>query len=78
MGGGGWFGVVAPAGTPPEVVNKLNAAFLKAMKNPEFVKKVDELGATLIPGTPAEFGKQIQQAIERYQRVAQMANIKAE
>ncbi|MBC5781806.1 tripartite tricarboxylate transporter substrate binding protein BugE [Ramlibacter sp. USB13] len=78
MGGGGWFGVVAPAGTPPEVVAKLNAAFHKAMKNPEFQKKIDELGATLIPGTPAEFGQQIQQAIARYQKVAQMANIKAE
>jgi tripartite-type tricarboxylate transporter receptor subunit TctC len=78
MGGGGWFGVVAPAGTPPEVVAKLNAAFLKAMKNPEFVKKIDELGATLIPTTPAEFGKQIQQAMDRYERVSRMANIKAE
>jgi tripartite-type tricarboxylate transporter receptor subunit TctC len=78
MGGGGWFGVVAPAGTPPEVVAKLNTAFLKAMKNPQFQKKIDELGATLIPGTPADFAKQIQQAIARYQRVAQMANIKAE
>ena len=78
MGGGGWFGVVAPAGTPPEVVARLNAAFLKAMKDPEFQKKVEELGATLIPGTPAEFGKQIEQAIARYQRVSQMANIKAE
>lgn len=78
MGGGGWFGVVAPAGTPPEVVAKLNAAFLKAMKNPEFIKKIDELGATLIPTTPAEFGKQIQQAMDRYQRVSQMADIKVD
>jgi tripartite-type tricarboxylate transporter receptor subunit TctC len=78
MGGGGWFGVVAPAGTPPEVVAKLNAAFLKAMKNPEFIKKIDELGATLVPTTPAEFGKQIEQAIARYERVSKMANIKAE
>ncbi|MCC2635863.1 MAG: transporter substrate-binding protein [Ramlibacter sp.] len=78
MGGGGWFGVVAPAGTPPEVVAKLNAAFHKAMKNPEFIKKIDELGATLIPTTPAEFGKQIQQAMDRYQRVSQMANIKVD
>ncbi|HET8747481.1 MAG TPA: tripartite tricarboxylate transporter substrate binding protein BugE [Ramlibacter sp.] len=78
MGGGGWFGVVAPAGTPPEVVAKLNAAFHKAMKNPDFQKRVDELGATLIPGTPADFGRQIQQAIDRYQRVAKMANIQAQ
>jgi tripartite-type tricarboxylate transporter receptor subunit TctC len=78
MGGGGWFGVVAPAGTPPEAVNKLNAAFHQAMRNPDFIKRIDELGATLIPGTPAEFGQQIQQAIDRYNRVARMANIKVE
>ena len=45
------------------------------MKNPDFAKKMDESGAKLIPGTPAEFGKQIQQAMERYQRVSQMARI---
>ena len=78
MGGGGWFGVVAPAGTPPEVVARLNQAFHKAMKNPEFVRKMDESGAQLIPGTPAEFGQQIRQAMERYQRVAELANIRAE
>ena len=78
MGGGGWFGLVAPAGTPPEVVNRLNQAFHKAMKNPEFVRKIEESGATLIPGTPAEFGKQIQQAMERYQRVAKMAKIQVD
>ncbi len=78
MGGGGWFGVVAPAGTPPAIVARLNAAFHKAMKNPEFIRKMDESGATLIPGTPADFGKQIQQAIQRYQKVAQVADIRAE
>jgi tripartite-type tricarboxylate transporter receptor subunit TctC len=78
MGGGGWFGVVAPAGTPPEIVNRLNQAFHKAMKNPEFVRKMAESGATLVPTSPAEFGKQIQQAIDRYQRVSQMANIRAD
>ena len=43
---------------------------------PEFVKKMDESGAALIPTTSAEFGKQIKQAMERYQRVSQMANIR--
>jgi tripartite-type tricarboxylate transporter receptor subunit TctC len=75
MGGGGWFGVVAPAGTPAEVVARLNAAFHKAMKNPEFVKKMDESGATLIPGTPAEFARQIEQAVARYDRVSKIAKI---
>ena len=75
MGGGGWFGVVAPAGTPPEAVAKLNAAMHKAMKHPDFVKKMDESGATLIPGTPEAFAQQIQQAMERYERVAKVAKI---
>src|SRR5690606_21828937 len=75
MGGGGWFGVVAPAGTPPEAVAKLNAAIHKAMKNPEFIKKMDESGATLIPSTPEGFAQQIQQAMERYERVAKVAKI---
>lgn len=78
MGGGGWFGVVAPAGTPPAIVMKLNQAIHKAMKHPDFVRKMDESGATLIPGTPTEFSKQIQQALERYQRAVKVANIRVE
>lgn len=78
MGGGGWFGVVAPAGTPAPVVTKLNAAIHKAMKNPEFVQKMDESGATLIPGTPAEFARSIEQAVSRYDRISKIAKIQAD
>ncbi len=76
MGEGGWFGIVAPAGTPQPVVDKLNAAIHKAMQNPEFKRKVEESGGTLIPTTPDQFKAQIQQAIARYARVAKVANIK--
>lgn len=75
MGGGGWFGVVAPAGTPPAVVARLNAAIHKAMQQPDFIKKMDESGATLIPGTPAQFAKDIEQAVARYERVSRLAKI---
>lgn len=75
MGGGGWFGVVAPAGTPPAIVAKLNAAIHKAMQQPDFIKKMDESGATLIPGTPAQFAKDIEQAVARYERVSKLAKI---
>ena len=78
MGGGGWFGVVAPAGTPPAVVARLNQAIHKAMKQPEFIRRMDEAGATLIPGTPADFSKQIAQAIARYQGVAKVANLRVD
>jgi tripartite-type tricarboxylate transporter receptor subunit TctC len=75
MGGGGWFGVVAPAGTPAAVVAKLNAAIHKAMQHPDFAKKMDESGARLIPGTPAQFAKDIEQAVARYERVSKLAKI---
>jgi tripartite-type tricarboxylate transporter receptor subunit TctC len=78
MGSGGWFGVVAPAGTPAPVVNRLNQAIHAAMKQPDFIKKMNEAGATLIPGTPAQFGVQIQQALDRYARVAKVAKLAAE
>ncbi|MES2185680.1 MAG: tripartite tricarboxylate transporter substrate binding protein BugE [Pseudomonadota bacterium] len=78
MGNGGWFGVVAPAGTPPQIVQKLNQAIHTAMKQPDFIKKMDEAGATLIPNTPAQFQVQIQQAVARYLELAKVARINAE
>lgn len=78
MGGGGWFGIVAPAGTPQDVVNKLNAAIHKAMKHPDFAKKMEESGATLIPGTPAQFARDIKQAVARYDRVSKIAKIQVD
>jgi tripartite-type tricarboxylate transporter receptor subunit TctC len=76
MGDGGWFGIVAPAGTPPAIVEKLNHAIHKAMLNPEFKRKVEESGGTLVPTTPDGFKVQIQQAMARYARVAKAAKIK--
>jgi tripartite-type tricarboxylate transporter receptor subunit TctC len=50
-----WFGVVAPAGTPPEIVEKLNAAIAKAGKSPDLVKKISDLGGSIATGPSAEF-----------------------
>lgn len=78
MGAGGWFGVVAPAQTPAAIVAKLNAIIHQAMKHPEFVQKMDESGATLVPGSPAEFSKTIEQAVVRYAQVAKIAKIQVD
>ncbi|OWT71490.1 MULTISPECIES: tripartite tricarboxylate transporter substrate binding protein BugE [unclassified Achromobacter] len=75
MGGGGWFGIVAPAGAPASVVAGLNTAIHKAMQQPEFIKKMDDVGATLVPTTPEEFSEQIKQAVARYQSAVSMAKI---
>lgn len=75
MGEGGWFGIVAPAGTPPAVVDRLNKAVHKAIQNPDFQKKIAESGGTPVPTTPEEFKAQIEQAMARYSRVAKTAKI---
>jgi len=51
---GVWFGLTVPAGTPREIIVKLNAAALQAARSPEFVKRMTDLGYNLIPGTPEE------------------------
>jgi tripartite-type tricarboxylate transporter receptor subunit TctC len=50
-----WYGFVAPAGTPPEILKRLNAAAVAALQNPEAVKQFEAQGALAAPGTPAEF-----------------------
>jgi tripartite-type tricarboxylate transporter receptor subunit TctC len=49
-----WFGLAAPAGTPKEIVARLNAAAVQAAKSPEFVKRMTDLGYSIIAGTPEE------------------------
>jgi tripartite-type tricarboxylate transporter receptor subunit TctC len=52
-----WFGVGMPRGTPPDIVNKMNAAINKAISQPKTKERLAELGGALIVGTPADFGK---------------------
>lgn len=75
MGDGGWFGLVAPAGTPKAVINKLNAAAHKAMKDPGYLAKQKEISGEGMANKPEEFAQQINAAIARYTAVAQRANI---
>lgn len=76
MGDGGWFGLVAPAGTPKAVIAKLNAAAHKAMQDPAYLAKQKEISGEGMANTPEQFAKQIDAAIARYTAVAQRANIK--
>jgi tripartite-type tricarboxylate transporter receptor subunit TctC len=72
----GWFGIVAPAGTPPEIVRRLNQAIHKAIQVPDFKQKLTEMGGTPVPTTPEQFQAQIKQALGRYAEVVKKANIK--
>ena len=63
---GVWFGAVAKAGTPAATVNRLNEALLKAMKDPEVLKRFADQGMQPFPSTPAQFGAFIQSELTRW------------
>ncbi|MFM8667151.1 MAG: tripartite tricarboxylate transporter substrate binding protein BugE [Betaproteobacteria bacterium] len=75
---GGWFGLRAPAGTPPAVVARLREAAHRAMQDASYKTQADKIGGVSMANTPDEFAQQIKQALARYQRVARVANIQPE
>jgi tripartite-type tricarboxylate transporter receptor subunit TctC len=72
----GWFGVVAPAGTPPEIVAKLNAAIVAALKDPEVRERVLSIGADPAPTSAKEFGDFIKSETVKWARVIALAGAK--
>jgi tripartite-type tricarboxylate transporter receptor subunit TctC len=72
-----WVGVVGPAGTPPAVVEKISQAFGTAMRRPEIVKRLADLGAVAAASTPAELLAFIRDDRARWQQVAKDANLTA-
>jgi tripartite-type tricarboxylate transporter receptor subunit TctC len=73
-----WQGLVAPKGTPPEIVDKLNREVNAALADPKFKVRLDELGLNAIPGSPADFAKLIAAETERWGQVIRTVGIKAE
>jgi len=69
----GWFGIVAPAGTPPDVVAKLNAAFVTVLKDPEVIERIRALGAEPIPMSSADFAAFIRAEIDKWLKVTKAA-----
>lgn len=73
-----WFGVVAPADTPPEVIDKLNAALRESLASPDAKEGLGRLGAEIRIGTPAEFGRVIVEELGVWTEVARAANLSVE
>lgn len=71
-----WFGLVAPAGTPDAIIEKLNAAFVQALRDPAVAKQIVEHGAEPAGTTPAEFGAFIASEIERVGKVVKSVGIR--
>ena len=73
-----WQGLVAPAGTPQDAIDRLNAAYLTAVKNPEIVAKLNGAGIDVLQSTPAAFAAYMQSETEKWEKVVKAAGIHAD
>jgi len=70
-----WYGVVAPKGTPPDVVTRLNAAINTALADPNLVARFVEAGGEPMPTKSDEFGKLLSDETEKWRKVVEFAGI---
>jgi tripartite-type tricarboxylate transporter receptor subunit TctC len=73
-----WVGILAPAKTPPAIIDRLNRELNAALATPEMVEQLGKLGIAATPGTPDAFGAQIRADLAKYGKVVKAAGIKAE
>jgi tripartite-type tricarboxylate transporter receptor subunit TctC len=73
-----WFGMAVPKGTPRPVIDKLNKTINEALADPGVQAKLAELGGTLIPGTPEDFGKVIATETDKWAKVVKATGATAE
>jgi tripartite-type tricarboxylate transporter receptor subunit TctC len=73
-----WWGLVAPAGTPHEVVQKLNQAFVAALNSPEAKTRFAGLLAEPVPTTPEEFGSFMRAELVKYEKVVKASGAKVD
>ncbi len=71
----GFYGISAPKGTPPEIVDILNKAVGEALKDPRLVARLAEIGGIPKPMTPADFGKLITDETEKWRKVVEFAGV---
>src|SRR5690606_6401296 len=64
-----WYGIVAPAGTPPDILNRLSVEIAKAVQNPEVQEKFSSLGINASSESPAVFGKRMTTEHARYKEL---------
>jgi tripartite-type tricarboxylate transporter receptor subunit TctC len=70
-----WYGMFAPAGTPREIVTRLNGALVKVLQTPELKEKLAGLGVDAWPGSPEELRDLLKTDIEKYGRVVRAAGL---
>jgi tripartite-type tricarboxylate transporter receptor subunit TctC len=72
-----WYGMVAPARTPPEVVARLNEAAVQAMRDPHVAERLASQGAILVGDSPEQFRTFIQRETEKWARVVREAGVES-
>jgi tripartite-type tricarboxylate transporter receptor subunit TctC len=70
-----WYGIVAPKGTPPEIVDKLNKAVNTVLADPKLKARFHELGGEPMPMSPAEFGKLLADETVKWAKVVKFAGV---
>lgn len=75
---GTWFGVLAPAATPKDVVTKLNTEMVKIIHSPEFRQKMEEIGADPIGNTPEQMAKQIGEETQKFSKLVKEGKVAIE
>ena len=73
-----WFGVLTVAGTPRDVVQRLNTEMVRILTSPEIKERFAKTGVEVVAGTPEHFQKYLHAEVDRWARVIQSANIKAD
>lgn len=73
-----WVGILAPAGTPRPVIDRLNKELNALLTSPEVVERLAKLGIVATPGTPEQFGEQMKADLAKYGPVVKAAGIKAD
>ena len=73
-----WYGIGAPRGTPPEIIDKLNREINAALADPNMLARFGALGATVLSGSAADFGKLIAEETDKWGKVIRTADIKAD
>lgn len=75
---GSWYGLMAPAGTPREIITRLHVELVKALKQPDLQQRITDLGADVVGNTPEEFSAQILREREVWAKVVKQAGITPE
>jgi len=73
-----WFGVLAPAGTPPAIIEQLATAIQKSVKTPEVTETMLKAGAEPVGSTPAQFDAFYKAEVEKWAKVVKSANVQVE